>query len=299
MDLRTLFFFKTFILGVSFFGSNLLADDATLAPDAPKTTSEVAIKEPTPTGSAVAIKQPSEKDYRETLGYLVATNANFGELGFTPLEVGDVVEGFRKGAFGLPCPIDVVKDRENCEKYWRMKAEEEQKKQLAATQKVAASNKEKGNAYLKDLKAKNGDNPNFKFLPSGLVFESVLSTDSIKVESEDQVVVHYKGTFVDGSEFDSSLRAGKPAMFPVAKVIPGFREGLQLMTKGDKAKLYIPSDIGYGDMGTPIVPPGSFLIFDLEIIDVMKPATSTAVAIPAEKPATPAKDSSALVPVAQ
>ena len=77
------------------------------------------------------------------------------------------------------------------------------------------------------------------------------------------------------------------------------------MAKGDKAKLYIPSDIGYGDMGNPVVPPGALLIFEVEIIDVMKPAKSTDVAIkdekseskPIEKPAMSTKDSAALVPI--
>lgn len=294
MDSHTLSFIQKVSLALLASSSLLWAGEEPISADTPAATvgSEVAVK------TSEVAKKPGEAEFREALGFLIMNQAGLQSLAFTKQEMEDVLTGARKAALGLPCPIDVVKDRPDCEKYWRMKEEAEQKKQLEANQKVATTNKEKANEYLKDLKAKNSENPNFKVFPSGLICEMLVTTDAPKIQAKDDVLIHYKGTLVDGTEFDSSLRAGKPTLMKLEKLIEGFKEGLQLMGKGEKAKLYIPSDLGYGDQPPSVIPipPGALLIFELEIIDVMKPATSTAVAVRTEdiKSTSPATTSTAV-----
>jgi FKBP-type peptidyl-prolyl cis-trans isomerase len=84
------------------------------------------------------------------------------------------------------------------------------------------------------------------------------------------VSVNYKGTLIDGSEFDSSYKRGKPAEFPVNQVIPGWTEALKLMKVGSKYKLYVPSELAYGEGGRPGIPPNSVLIFEVELLDIKK-----------------------------
>jgi FKBP-type peptidyl-prolyl cis-trans isomerase len=95
------------------------------------------------------------------------------------------------------------------------------------------------------------------------------------------VRVHYTGKLIDGTEFDSSVKRGEPAEFPLDQVIPGWTEGIQKMNKGGKIKLYVPPHLAYGDDGRPGIPPGATLVFDVELLDI-KPAAAPA---PAPAPA--------------
>jgi FKBP-type peptidyl-prolyl cis-trans isomerase len=93
------------------------------------------------------------------------------------------------------------------------------------------------------------------------------------------VKVHYTGTLIDGTVFDSSVQRGEPAEFPLDQVIAGWTEGIQKMNKGGKIKLYVPPQLAYGDDGRPGIPPGSTLIFDVELLDI-KPTAPSAPAMP-------------------
>jgi FKBP-type peptidyl-prolyl cis-trans isomerase FklB len=96
-------------------------------------------------------------------------------------------------------------------------------------------------------------------------------TDTIKPKLTDKVKCHYHGTLLDGSIFDSSMDRGEPVVFPVNGVIKGWQEALQLMTVGSKWKLYVPSDLAYGDSSpSPSIGPGSLLVFDVELISIEK-----------------------------
>ncbi|MEG2758929.1 MAG: FKBP-type peptidyl-prolyl cis-trans isomerase, partial [Rikenellaceae bacterium] len=102
---------------------------------------------------------------------------------------------------------------------------------------------------------------------SGLLYEIVETGDMaiVPTSSTDTVTVNYKGTLSDGEEFDSSYERGEPAIFPLDGVIPGWTEGIKLIGKGGKIKLYIPSDLAYGNQG-PLA--GEALVFDVELLDV-------------------------------
>lgn len=105
--------------------------------------------------------------------------------------------------------------------------------------------------------------------PSGLVYLSLKDGKGASPTAADVVQVHYRGTLVNGSEFDSSYKRGKPAAFPLSGVIPCWTEGVQKMKVGGKAKLVCPPSIAYGDRGAGRdVPPGATLIFEVELLDV-------------------------------
>jgi FKBP-type peptidyl-prolyl cis-trans isomerase len=166
-----------------------------------------------------------------------------------------------------------------------------QEKQVAI-QKVAAEKAAKEAEVAKleaEKKAKENIALGEAFLAENAKRESVVTTKSglqIEMTSEgtganpvatDTVVVHYKGTTIDGEEFDSSITRGKPATFPLNGVIPGWTEGLQLIKEGGKAKLFIPSELAYGNRGAGgSIGPGETLIFEVELIEIKKPeATAT------------------------
>lgn len=133
-------------------------------------------------------------------------------------------------------------------------------------QRFITVNKERGQEFIDSIK----DKPGVQKSKSGLYYEIIEEGEGAKAGAQDSVKVNYKGTLVDGTEFDSSYKRGEPATFPVSGVVPGFGEGVQLVGKGGKVKLYIPSDLGYGDTaqrGSPI-PPGSTLIFEVEMVEV-------------------------------
>jgi len=147
-----------------------------------------------------------------------------------------------------------------------------QKQLQAFQQKKLAIQKEKETTFLNSCKAKKG----VISLPSGLQYE-ILKTgeeNGMRPTPIDTVVVDYVGTLVDGTEFDNSIKRGQPAEFPVGGVIKGWTEILQLMTKGAHWKVYIPSELGYGERGAGAsIPPGATLIFEITLKDI-KPAVA-------------------------
>jgi FKBP-type peptidyl-prolyl cis-trans isomerase FkpA len=126
--------------------------------------------------------------------------------------------------------------------------------------------KEASAAYL----AKAAAEPGAVKTASGLVFKELTPGTGEKPAASDTVKVHYRGTLTDGSEFDSSYKRGEPAQFPLANVIAGWTEGVQLMKVGSKARLICPSDIAYGDKGRPGLPGGATLVFEIELLDIVK-----------------------------
>ncbi|WP_455202987.1 FKBP-type peptidyl-prolyl cis-trans isomerase [Kaarinaea lacus] len=124
---------------------------------------------------------------------------------------------------------------------------------------------EQSQAFLSANSKKEG----VKVLPSGLQYKVMNAGKGKSPTDKDTVVVNYRGTLLDGSEFDSSYERGRPATFLLRKVIKGWQEGLQLMKEGAKWELYIPPELAYGKRGRPqTIPPNSALIFEVELIKV-------------------------------
>ncbi|WP_202594946.1 FKBP-type peptidyl-prolyl cis-trans isomerase [Blastopirellula marina] len=145
-----------------------------------------------------------------------------------------------------------------------------QKMLIAEQQKSMDAAKEKGIAFL----AENAKKPNVKTTKSGLQYIVEKEGTGPSPTKENDVVCHYKGELLDGTVFDSSYERGEPARFPVSRVIAGWTEALELMKTGAKWKLFVPSDLAYGEQGNPTIPPNSVLIFDIELLEVLPPAAA-------------------------
>jgi FKBP-type peptidyl-prolyl cis-trans isomerase FklB len=142
-------------------------------------------------------------------------------------------------------------------------------KQTEMRKQQGQKNKSEGDTFLAGNKKKGG----VITLPSGLQYTVIEEGTGKTPKATDTVVTNYRGTLVDGTEFDSSYKRGKPATFPVNGVIKGWTEALQLMKEGGKWKLFIPSDLAYGERGAGnIIGPNATLIFDIELISVKEEA---------------------------
>ncbi|MGE9293540.1 MAG: FKBP-type peptidyl-prolyl cis-trans isomerase [Puniceicoccales bacterium] len=224
--------------------SSLIALSASAQPTQPGTPAEM------PSGTQLL------KDY----GWLATPDPD--HLGITEEEKAAFLAGVQAHLNGEAGPDDPQATWQQLQQY--------------LTQRLVSMNKKKGQEYIAEqLKA----NPDIKKSDSGLYYEIIEEGTGPKPTETDTVEVNYAGTLVDGTEFDSSYKRGKPAIFPVANVVPGFGEGVQLIGKGGKVKLYIPSDLAYGDAAMPgsPIPPGSTLVFEVEMVDVNPPAPAPAI----------------------
>ena len=171
------------------------------------------------------------------------------------------------------------------------------KRQEQEMQQLAETNKKEGDAFLAANKAKDG----VVSLPSGLQYKILQEGTGPKPTAADTVTVNYRGSFVDGTEFDSSYKRGQPASFPVGGgIIKGWTEALLLMPVGSKWQLFIPPDLAYGPGGRgPTIGPNSTLVFDVELLSIQPKPAPTPAASPAP-PTTqhPATTSPASTPTA-
>jgi FKBP-type peptidyl-prolyl cis-trans isomerase FkpA len=142
-----------------------------------------------------------------------------------------------------------------------------QSEREAEQRQAGEANKAAGEAFLAENKSK----PGVMTTDSGLQYQVVSEGSGRKPTESDTVKVHYTGTLIDGTKFDSSYDRGQPATFPLNGVIPGWTEGLQLMSEGSKYKLFIPSGLAYGEGGTPgPIGPNATLVFDVELIEIVE-----------------------------
>lgn len=169
-----------------------------------------------------------------------------------------IAKGMRDGFDGKPA----LNDDEIKEAMMALQ-QEMQAKAAQAGEKAKAD----GVAYLAANKSKEG----VKTTSSGLQYKVMKEGKGAKPKASDTVKVHYRGTLIDGTEFDSSYKRGEPIEFPLEGVIKGWTEGVQLMTVGSKYQFFIPSELAYGERGSPpAIPGGSTLIFEVELLDIVK-----------------------------
>ena len=137
--------------------------------------------------------------------------------------------------------------------------------QEAAAAVAASEAAEKGETFL----AENAEREGVSVTDSGLQYEVITESDGAKPTEDDTVSVHYVGTLMDGTEFDSSIARGEPASFPLKGVIPGWTEGLQLMEVGSKYRFVIPLELAYGERGAgEAIGPGETLVFEVELLEI-------------------------------
>ncbi len=130
--------------------------------------------------------------------------------------------------------------------------------------KMAEKNLVQGKTFMEE----NGKKEGIITLPSGLQYKVLQEGSGKTPKATDEVTVNYKGTLIDGTEFDNSYKRGKPATFPLDRIVSGWREALQLMKEGAKWQLFVPPLLGYGEQGAGPIPPGSTLIFEIELLAV-------------------------------
>ena len=153
-----------------------------------------------------------------------------------------------------------------------VKMQAKQQEEMVKKQAEMAAQGKKNVEQEKAFFAMNGKKPGVVTTASGLQYQVVTQGTGAKPKATDNVSVHYTGTLLDGTEFDSSYKRNEPAQFVLGSVVPGWQEALQLMPVGSKYKLWIPAKLGYGEQGTPggPIPPNSTLVFDVELIDIAK-----------------------------
>ncbi len=238
---------------------------------AAKTTNSPATKAPAKTGStAAAVKAPAAKSpdamelktEKDKLSYAIGVNVGRSlQKDAVEVEANIVTQGLKDALAGGKTLIT----EDEAKALITALQTDLHKKQDQAMQAAGEANKKQGEVFLAANKAKDG----VVTLPSGLQYKVLTEGKGPKPTPSDTVVCNYKGTLIDGTEFDSSYKRGQPATFPVGQVIKGWTEALQLMPVGSKWELFIPSEMAYGPRGpTPAIGANSTLIFEVELLSI-------------------------------
>lgn len=210
-----------------------------------------------------------------SVGYDVAKNFKENEFN---LDMAIVLAGLKDAQKGEEARLNQEQIAATMAEFQQYMVEQQQKKSAAQFQVTAVE----GDAFLAANKVKEG----VVTLESGLQYKVITEGTGRKPFAEDVVQVHYSGTLIDGTSFDSSYDRGQPAEFPVSRVIAGWTEALQLMAEGSKWQLVIPSNLAYGEQAMGgVIAPNSVLVFDVELLKVLTEAGTTAEPVTAE-PAT-------------
>jgi FKBP-type peptidyl-prolyl cis-trans isomerase len=207
-------------------------------------------------GTACAADPELKTDDDKTLYALGLVLANqLGPFKLTPAELELVKAGLTDGTLKKTAKVDV--------ETFGPKIKPMADARLAAG---AVDEKKKGKAFLDGIAAK----PKIKKTESGALVEIVTEGTGASPSATDKVKVNYKGTLIDGTVFDESEKHGGPATFTLNQVIKCWTEGVALIKTGGKAKLYCPAEIAYGDRGQGAIPAGSTLVFEIELLDIVK-----------------------------
>lgn len=226
--------------------------------------------------AAVAATPPKLEIFKtelEKVSYIIGTQIarNFKSQE-VEVDLGSLMLGLKDAMEGK----ELALSQDEMKQVYARFQQQMREKQAAKRAEEAAKNLAAGTAYLEANKAKEG----VKVLPSGLQYKVITEGTGNTPTADDKVKTNYRGTLIDGTEFDSSYKRNMPAEFAVKGVIKGWTEALQLMKEGGKWELYIPANLAYGERGRPGIPANSTLIFEIELIEILKPDES---AKPAEE----------------
>ncbi len=199
---------------------------------------------------------------KEKVSYIVGEDIgrSFVNEGYD-LDLDIMLDAIRAAAMGKSEQLLTEDEKNEVMMRWQKEMQAKKQAQMAELAKDA---KKDGAAFL----AQNRNNPGVFETPSGLQYTVIKGAEGRKPKATDTVHVHYHGTLLNGSVFDSSVQRGEPISFPLNQVIAGWTEGLQLMSIGSKYKFFIPSELAYGDQAVGSIPPGSTLVFEVELLDI-------------------------------
>jgi FKBP-type peptidyl-prolyl cis-trans isomerase len=243
-------------------------------------------KAPAKKAPAAAEKPAALKTRQEKFSYALGMNQGSGLGGMLKKQSVEVdpklvIQGFNDGLTGAKTQLT----EQEAQAVLQEVGAEVRKAQQEKAQKAGEANKTEGAAFLAANKGKEG----VVTLPSGLQYKILTAGTGPKPAAADTVVCNYKGTLINGTEFDSSSKHGGPATFPVGGVIKGWTEALQLMPVGSKWQLFIPPNLAYGERGTGgDIGPDATLIFEVELVSIQEKAKDAGALQP--KPTDPAKD---------
>jgi len=213
-------------------------------------------------GAAFAADAPGLKSDKEKISYSIGMDIG-GNLRRGSLEVDpDVLaKGLKDSYAGAKTLLTEDQARQEIEEFQKTLTA----KRAETMRKLSEKNKADGEKFLAENAKKGG----VKVLPSGLQYREITPGTGKSPKAVDNVTTHYKGTLIDGTEFDSSYKRGQPATFPVSGVIPGWTEALQLMKEGAKWELFLPPNLAYGERGAgQMIGPNATLIFEVELISI-------------------------------
>ena len=237
-------------------GQQTAATPAKPAPKAKAPASQPG-QAPAARSSTLTLKTPKDK-FSYALGMNLGTNLHKQSV---PVDPAILVRGLRDALAGGKTLLTEDEARAAL-----MQVQKDmQEKQQAKMQQMGEANKKEGEAFLAANKTKEG----VVALPSGLQYKILKEGSGAKPAAADSVVCNYRGTLINGTEFDSSYKRGEPATFPVGGVIKGWTEALQLMPVGSKWQLFIPAELAYGERGAGAeIGPGATLIFEVELLSI-------------------------------
>ena len=202
----------------------------------------------------------------ETIGMMFAKGSGLGKMQFTEEQIEHILSGMKKGFSMKEMPPEHSAVQQKVQEVMMKKMQVARQAEQAEMFKAAAGNKTKGKEFLASLSKKDG----VKKDPSGFYYEILTTGEGPSPTMTDTVRLHYHGTLIDGTVFDSSVERGQPASFPMNGVIKGFSGGLTKTQVGGKIRIYIPSELGYGDNPRPggKIKPGDTLIFECELLGI-------------------------------
>ena len=205
--------------------------------------------------ASMASAEPKTED-EKTLYFLgVAISQNLQSFMLTPAEQEQVLAGIRAGLTGEEIELDPATYGPKVQAMGTARQQQSVEKEKAAS---------------KDFLEQSAKASGAKEMPSGLIYTEMKAGEGSSPGPTDVVKVHYHGTLRDGTVFDSSVKRGAPAEFPLNRVIACWTEGVGMMKPGGKSKLVCPPDIAYGDRGTPNIQGGSVLIFEVELLEIVE-----------------------------
>jgi FKBP-type peptidyl-prolyl cis-trans isomerase FklB len=238
----------------------------------------------------LAQDKPQLKDQKDKASYSIGY-----DIGETfkkqkiDLNVDPLIAGMKDAIAGK----DAAMPKEEREKTLQAFQKDMMEKQLAASKEAATKNQAEGEKFLAENKKKDG----VKTTASGLQYKVLKEGSGASPKETDTVVTNYRGTLIDGTEFDSSYKRNEPATFPVNRVIKGWTEALQMMKPGAKYQLFIPSSLAYGERGAgQLIGPNATLIFEVELLSIKPPEPAATVAPGAAAPSPAAKPSVSISP---
>lgn len=217
--------------------------------------------------TAAPTKKFTEPELLEALGWLAGSRVGLADFGFSDEELVAISKGFVAATGGKPMPFKQEEIGDQFAAYMEARQKVAMEKMQAKQAEEGKKNKADGEKFLAAKKAQ----PGVTALPSGLLYEITQPGKGANPKATDTVRVNYTGMLIDGTIFDATSKHTpvEPSEFPLNGVIKGWTEGIQKINKGGKIKLYIPSDLAYGDEGRPpVIPAGATLVFEVELLDI-------------------------------